>query len=216
MIRIPQATRPCDVENIGDFGRYYRFSWIGWERHPEGPQPVNLQACTDTTVTVQDLRGRAYVQMWDEFKRQCSFGTPDLGMVNAPHTVVYLFRQAPREAHRGYRPGAIQHVLFNGWDIRNINGGINSGDRDVMRNVFYPEYYTPEEAREELQSGNRIGCALSRDLGLWTAAAYKYPNIAFKRRTIGYLDDRTAIIPRQYIDALPVLRDKLGVEVVIK
>lgn len=217
MIRVVPAQRPCDTENVGDFHRYYRFAWVGWHRHPEGPQPVNIQAAAEDSVTVQDLNGRAHLIPWRNAVMDLSFGTPDLGMVNSNDTIIYLYRQAPREPHRGYRPGATNHTLFNGWQIRTVVPRLDPGNATVIQKLFFPEYYEVKEALEELRQGRRVGCALSRNLGLFTQSGMKYPGIAYRRNTIGYLEDeKRAVIPKMYLDALSHVRDKLGVEVIIK
>ena len=108
------------------------------------------------------------------------------------------------------------HTHFNGWSIRSVAPQLNPGDRTVLQRLFYPEYYQAQEALEALNRGDRVGCALSRNLGIYTTPQQRCPSIAYRRNTVGYLENGVAVIPRMYSDAIPAIRDKIGVEVVIK
>jgi hypothetical protein len=216
MILINPAMRPCDVESFADFGRYYRYAWLAWHAHPQGPQPVNVQQIGAHTMVVSDVLGQAHAIHWRQAMDTLSFGTPDLGMVNGDHTIIYLHQTSPRQPHRGYRPNAVTQSVFNAWALRKT-GKIPTGqDREVLKNLFFPRFYELKEAIEQLNSGARVGCALSPKVALYTNSADKYPSIAYRRNTIGFLEsDRKAVIPRVYADAIPVIQKTLGTEVQI-
>ncbi|MDE2097322.1 MAG: hypothetical protein KGL39_08775 [Patescibacteria group bacterium] len=214
MLKIVPEMRPCDVENIADFSRYYRYAWLGWHRHPKGPSPVCIQQVGTDVVVVQDVDGIASAIEWGDAQRYFSFGTPELGLVNGDYTTLYLYQGAPRQPHRGYRPNGVHQTVFNGWSTRKIIKAPAPSDKEIIRNLFFPVYYELKEAFDVLNSGDRVGCALSRTLGLYTNADSKYPSISYRRNTVGYLEnDRKAVVYKMYTDAIPTIQKKLGVEV---
>jgi hypothetical protein len=90
------------------------------------------------------------------------------------------------------------------------------GDKDVLRNLFFPKYYAVEEAIKLLADGERVGCALNDRIALYTTAHEKYPALAFRRRTVGYLEnERKAVIANCYLEEAAAVHKRLGVEVSI-
>jgi len=140
---------------------------------------------------------------------------PELGMVNGDHSILYMWQTAPRVAQKGFRPNGVQYAVFNAWDLRKNGKSPDPSNITVIKNLFLPTYYTVEEALKSLESGERVGCALSNKMGLYTTATDKYPMIAYRRNTIGHMRDGVAHVARLYADAAMNMKKKLNLEVVL-
>jgi hypothetical protein len=214
MIIINPPIRPCDCENIADFSRYYRFAWVAWHMHPEGPQPVNIQQTGDNSIFATDLTGNLHVIPWQR-RAELSFAMPELGMVNGDYTIIYMYKTSPRQPHRGYRTQEILHTVFNAWNLRKLSPIPDPGNRTVIRNLFFPRYYELKEGLAALDTGERVGCALNERIGIYTSAADRFPMLAYRRSTIGYIENNRAMIPRAYAEDAPIIHKRLGIEVSI-
>lgn len=170
----------------------------------------------DEFVFASDLGGVMHQINW-RLRDGISFGCPDLGMVNGENSILYLYQTSPRQPQKGYRPNAVSAVLFNAWDLRNVARNPEPSDPEVLRNLFFPKYYTAEDAFTRLLDGETTGCAISSRLGLYVSKADKYPNIAYKRNTVGHMQSpRRAFIVRKYAEISPEITKKMpGVEVTL-
>jgi hypothetical protein len=137
-------------------------------------------------------------------------------MVNTEHTILYLTQTAPRQAHKGYRGNAVAASAFNAWAARKVLRTPQATDNEVIKGLFLPEFYEPREALAALDKGDRIGCAISPLVGLYTTAEAKHPAIAYRRHTIGYVEDnRRAYLTRPYLNEANAIQKALGIEVSI-
>jgi hypothetical protein len=220
--------RACDVENLADFYRYYSNSWVGW--HPSdsphispvvvgpierGNININLRQLGKTAkggYTLSDY----FQTTWAKLIEHTEFGRPDIGMLKDGPTILFASYTTPRSPHKGFRVRELTLENFNSWDIRSqYTTGVKTTDRyEWIWDVFNPLYPKFGDAYEELQNGKKVGVALSRTLGIFTQAKASKPLLAYKRWTLGYVDNaKTVVIHRMYEDYAAEIKRQTGVEV---
>jgi len=220
--------RPADVDNIKDFGQYYRQSWIGYydKEHPgvvvpfyvhrsagEDPKNVFGQKLTKTAGTIGlpgDYKSTEVHILFGDILKNCQFGMPQFGSVIAGHTASYNYRDSPREGYRGYRAERLQHHKFGLW-FYSAND-IRQGDYDNWDEVWYtfnPYYYDAGAAFSLVESGERLACPISRYLTVHADGQTVTPALSYKTEMIGaFTTDGTSIVlSKEFKDYLPVVRE---------
>lgn len=219
--------RSCDVENIGDFGRYYQQSWVGWHSTDSATiQPCFVVGLLDganaalrflnrgenNTFTLQDR----FPATWSNIRDHIDFGVPDIGIMPDGPTILFCSYTSPRQARKGFRSRETRLADFNSWDIRKKYSR-PPGDRyDWTWFAFNPEYKTLEQAEDILAKGEKVGVPLSRTLGVYTSPKYKNSLLAYKRWTIGHVVNPFLVqLRQQYSDYEEDIARQTGAEVVI-
>lgn len=141
---------------------------------------------------------------WKDALQLLDFGVPDVGMTADGPTVVYCSYNSPRQPRKGFRPREMSVTDFNGWAIRNkyaLTHASPTGGYPWIWFTFNPEYPTLARAQDLLESGEKIGVALSRTIGVYSSPRHRYSLLAYKRWTVGYILDPSSIfIMPQYED----------------
>lgn len=174
--------QPCDVENIEDFSRYYSGSFM-----PFRGNVYQISRPYGGRVVLIDRRAEVLQVEWEVFARHSSFGIPTLGIRNLGPTICWLYTAPARNSNRGYIPNHCFMTQFNSWEHRRFpKPGLASFE--TAHEVYFPKFYGTSEALDLLGSGERVGCAINENVGLFTTDRHKFPLIAFKRQTVGYMD----------------------------
>lgn len=200
------TTRPHDVENMADFSRYYANSYVGYRGSDSAhvnPAMVGPLERGNNSILIRCLEkmdkgfnmGAYFSIDWNTLKKQIDFGRPDIGMLDDGPTVIFASYNTPRQAHKGFRIRELQMEQFNGWDIRGqYRAAYPSNDRyEWLWTVYNPDYRRLKEAYDDIQSGKRVGQALSRMIGIYSVAKSPHPLLAYKRWTVGYMENPTLI-----------------------
>lgn len=223
-----QAKRSCDVENMGDFGRYYNSGWVGWH----DPKSDSIQPCyvagivEPEVIALRPLTklsgerfsiGGQFPVAWGALKKELDFGLPDIGMFQDGPTVVYTSYATPRSPKKGFRARDMFVSEFNGWDIRKKYVAPRGGERyDWVWNAFIPTYSSLEDAENDLAKGLVVGRPLSRTLGVYSLASFKHSLLAYKRWTVGHvLNPAVVQLKPEYGDYEETIASQLGVKVIV-
>lgn len=218
-------TRECDVENIADFARYYAASFVGWhDRNQQNVIPANIGRLDGASIQVRFLNkenapfsiSEVKYFKFQELKEHIDFGRPRLGIVEDGPTIAFLSQTSPREPRKGLRIRDAHYIGFNGWETRNLLARHNPYNERLewIWAAFNPQFTPFKEALAKLNSGERIGVALSQDIGLYTKPQILYPLIAFKRWTVGYIRSEVlAILHPSFADYEQEIRNITGTEV---
>lgn len=181
-------TQACDVETIMDFHRYYRSAWLPMD----DKYTINITTTDDARVYYSTKEKNENTMDWTDFKKRTSFGVPQLGMREYGPTVAFFYIRPIRHSLRGFQPHYTVPHNFNSWELRNfIMPRLSS--YDVSKEIFFPTFRKTEEALAVLDSGERIGCACSPDVGVYTSYQSAAPLIAFKRYCVGYFENSREI-----------------------
>lgn len=220
--------RSCDVENLGDFSRYYQSSWVGWH----GTDSAHIQPCFVGAMADQEhivLRPLAkrendtfilenpFSVSWTKLKDSIDFGMPDIGMTPDGPTIMFCSYSTPRVAKKGYRSRDSRTSDFNGWDIRKKYIQPSVRDRyDLTWFSFNPEYISLEQAEDKLAKGEVVGLPLSRTLGIYSSPKFRHSLLAYKRWTVGHVVNPYLIhLKREYGDYEEDIARQTGAEVIV-
>lgn len=218
-------TRECDVENIADFARYYAASFVGWHGRDKGiitPTAVGRLDGASIQLRFFSKDGDNFIPTdyeyfkFSELKEHIDFGRPKLGIIEDGPTVVFLSQTTPREPRKGLRIREARQIEFNGWETRSVLLRQNPYNErmDWVWHSFNPSFISFRDALAKLGSGEKIGVALSQDIGLYTVPQTLYPLVAFKRWTVGYVRSEVLIILHpNYADYEQEIRRITGAEV---
>jgi hypothetical protein len=219
--------RTCDVENIGDFNRYYQGSWVGWRRDEDKITPGYVAGLSDIDrVSIRPLLkqengkfliGGGVGLSWESLKDTIDFGTPEIGMVPDGPTVLYCSYDTPRVAKKGYRSRDPHTTDFNGYKIKKrYNPSLVSERQDWIWFAFNPEYPTLEQAEEKLTEGKAVGLPLSRTIGVYTLPSFQHSLLAYKRWTVGHVVHPQLIrLKREYADYEEDIARQTGAQAVV-
>lgn len=212
----------CDVETIEDFQRYYRYAFIGLARGTL-TIPAQVSAVGADSVVLSTLQRQAdgtYVTgeeviNWQNLQDSASFGTPSLGLRTVHPSLVYLYITPTRHWNRGYQPERTFLHAFNHFQARSrINNAIpTTRSREVTYQVFEPTYFQLNDLVEQLNEGTVIGGALNDRFGLYTLPTCPHPLIAYKRKTIGYMEDGVVRLSKGFKDLERIVRNNIPREV---
>lgn len=221
--------RSCDVENLADFSRYYAGSWVGWHPtdavhttpcyvgHLLDPDHIQLRPLSKIE-TGQIMLDSTWAPSWDDIKSHIDFGLPEIGMAPSGPTVVFSSYNTPRSPKKGYRARDTKLSEFNSHDIRKkYPSSRNALDRnDWVWFAFNPEYLDLQRALTTLEEGQAVGLPLSNTLGAYCLSKFRYPLLAYKRWTIGYISNHKLVyIKSPYADYEEDIIRQTGAEVVI-
>lgn len=219
-------TRECDVETVADFARYYASSFVGWHgREPDKIVPALIGRLDGTRIQVKfytlQKDGTFAPSNWelhsfDSIKEYIDFGRPRLGILEDGPTIVFLSQTTPREPRKGLRIREARTYEFNGWETRNILVKQNPYNErmDWIWKAFNPEHALFKPSFQKLNSGERIGVAVTQDVGMFTLPKIPYPLVAFKRWTVGHArTEELIVLQPQYGDYQQQLQKVTGVEV---
>ena len=205
-----------DCEDMRDFVQYYRGRYFGYAEPGDAvirPAVYNQIAGGDLTIYLWDPATelvRTELQSQISLIKWGKFGHPILGNVNYGPTYTYLSATPLRESSKGLR---VDSLKFN-WpnhgrigdgspdiiDLYSVKtpafGSIyngTAGHRSVeqfklMVEVYNRKYFTIPEAIKQLESGARIGCAVSHKLGLYTSAVGDKIQISYRGERVGELE----------------------------
>lgn len=218
--------RSCDVENLADFSRYYGNSWIGW--HPTdaahiSPAFVGGMQARDVvflrflskTGAGEFTLGNHELTEWKSILEHIDFGLPPVGLCVDGPTISYGSYASPRTPKKGYRPNDVIFSYFNNWNIRSKYTRPGRLNYDNVWEVFNPEYKSFPEALASLSKGDVVGIPISRTIGMYTIPKYKYPMLAYKRWTVGYvMDAYTIYVKAQYSDYANEIYRQTGAKVI--
>jgi hypothetical protein len=218
--------RPCDVENISDFNRYYTNSWVGYHEDPDSEKILpafvsNPGTGTSTALKFLTKKGGSWqLGSWnmltlEDLEKHLDFGRPNIGMVDDGPTVVFLSYSTPRAPSKGLRTRDARINNFNDHEIYRYRTPRSSERYDWIYHAFNPAYLNLDEALKQLNNGEKIGVALSPVLALFTSSTSKFPVLAYKRWSIGYLQDKTAILNPQYQEYAEPVAKQLQVKVAV-
>lgn len=222
--------RTCDVENIGDFNRYYNNSWVGWHsKETETITPCYVGGMVDadrlqlsplTKIDSGHIIGKSFQVSWAQLNEQVDFGMPDIGMMPDGPSITFRSYATPRVARKGFRFRETKTTDFNHWDIRKkYTARIDRGGEryDLTWFAFNPEYLTLEQAEDKLNKGEMVGLPLSRTLGVYSIANSKHSLLAYKRWTVGHVISPYLInIKREYGDYEEDIALQTGAEVIVR
>lgn len=212
--------RPCDVENMSDFHRYYHSCYVGIPRNGK-VSPGLVISCGETNsllqvITKQQDGSVIPVNEQIDFinlKSNSLFSRPLLGMISVKDRLMYQSVKGERAPKKGYNPRSTSHKVFLGWDVSTKIQVPRTADYDVVWTTYNPEYVGFREAFHKLANGDSVGLATSRNTGLFNPQDSEYPLIAYKRWTIGHMrSPNEAVLPNSFSDYVPVLED-MGLEV---
>jgi hypothetical protein len=220
--------RTCDVENIGDFARYYQSSWVGWH----GTDSADIQPCFvgrmdgADTVTLRPLvKGEdshfslknTFPVYWTSLKEHVDFGVPDIGMIPDGPTILFASYSTPRVAKKGFRSRDTRIADFNSYDIKKKYSAPGSERYDWIWFAFNPEYKSLEQAEEKLTKGEVVGVPLSRTLGVYSTPKFKNSLLAYKRWTVGQvLTPYLISLKKAYAEYEEDIAKQTGAEVIVE
>lgn len=218
-------SRACDVENISDFARYYQNSWVGWHSPDSDfiiPAMVSAPGVLDT-VHLRLLRkekddfsvDRASIVSWKSLLESIDFGIPEIGMFQDGPTLSYFSYSSPRAARKGFRPRELTDTTFNRWAIRKRY--VHGRDMyDKIWHAFNPTYKSLADAVKALDEGERVGVPISKIMGVYTLPKYKTPIFAYKRWSIGHVENSDLIqIKSPFADYATEIERQTGAKVVV-
>lgn len=197
-----------DVENSEDFQRYYRHAYIGLRiAEHAGVVPLRVyDVGPDNHITLRPVQGaeRAgipdpYYTTWKYVDDNGVLGLPTLGMLNTGISVGYWSYRTDRETSRGYRPERPHSVLFNGPAFLDNRVAVATTGA-FINEVFNPTYYDFDRAMMLLLNGERAGCALDSQLGLFVNPTCPYNCLALRGHTVGY------VVPDYHIHRVVILK----------
>lgn len=219
-------TRECDVETIADFARYYAGSFVGWHgRDPKGlilPALVGRMDGDKIQLRLYNKGERGIgagdweLHNLDSLKANIDFGRPRIGILEDGPTIVFMSQTSSREPRKGFRVREAKMYEFNGWESRGLWFKQNPYNErlDWIWDSFNPRHTGFKESLDKLYKGERIGVALTTDMGLYTLPKVLYPLVAFKRWTIGYVRSEVLIVLHpSFSDYEQEIRRITGVEV---
>lgn len=184
---LAKLSEKADCESFRDFGQYYRHRYFA--RRDGGV----LTPCWAVDGTFRD-NGCNIAHMdqpiesgghepvtWERLKRNYAFGSPILGTCVIGPTYCYLAARPVRESAKGLSANRITWDWVHGDFLQRAYGRANPaffqgiggehlGSKEEMRsiyNIYNKTYYGIPEALEELESGSRIGCPISPELGFY-------------------------------------------------
>lgn len=221
--------RSCDVENLGDFCRYYSGAWVGWH----GSDASDIQPCyvgqqhrgdsVHLSPLVKGPEGQfrvanAFYVPWPSLTEHLDFGVPDIGMMPDGPTMVFCSYSTPRTPRKGFRSGDTRVSDFNSWGIRNKYSSPKGGNRyDWTWFAFNPEYSSLEKAEDKLMKGDVVGVPLSRTLGVYSFPKSKHSLLAYKRWTVGHVVSPYLIqLMREFGDYEEDIARQTGAEVIVR
>jgi hypothetical protein len=139
-------------------------------------------------VILSDVEGREIRTTWEQFKKSGGFGIPSLGLRNAGPTMLYYTSMPARQSNRGYLPDYIRVHEFDAWETRAI-AKPRTSSWEVAKEIFYPTFFTLKEAVKLLDDGQRIGCAITPNVGVYSSGHTDKAQITYKRKRIGFIDE---------------------------
>lgn len=190
-----QVPHNIDVENNEDFHRYYRHAYIGLRvAGQDGVVPLRVwDGGPDRSILMRPVPGAERVGIPDPYRVEWKYlddngvlGLPTLGMLNTGISVGYWSYRTDRDTNRGYRPERPLSVLFNGPAFLGHREVI-AGTGQFINEVFNPTYYDFDRAMMLLLNGERAGCALGPDMGLFVNPNCPFNCLAFRGHTVGYV-----------------------------
>jgi len=194
----------CDVESIEDFSRYYRGVFI-----PLNGEVHRVQMVEDKRVILSNATDRTVPVPWDVLRKERCFGVPEFGIRNYGPTLAYFSISPVRQSNRGYVPSLMVIHQFNSWESRRIPKPM-ADSWDVAKEVFFPRFFSFQEAKDSLNNGNRIGAAITPRVGLYTTARASCPLIAHKHVTVGYVGTEVVLFNKNRLIHRLVAKD-LGI-----
>lgn len=218
--------RTCDVENLTDFSRYYSGAWINWNRNEKESYPCYVGGLDTTqTIALRPLSRKEngyfvelpFTTSWDELKEKAEFGVPSIGMMPDGPTISFCSYYTLRAPKKGFRSRDLSISDFNSWEIAKKYSKNSMDDRkDRVWFAFKPEYSTLEQAQEKLSKGEAVGIPININVGIYSLPKFKYPLLAYKRWTVGYLESPNLIhLKKQYADYEEYLANHTNAKVIV-
>lgn len=201
MRKIPERLNGCDVETPDDFQLYYRGSIVGIPNGQTLIPYVSAGIRDEGIFSFIPIAGRTDPVLnmaFRDLRNMVSFSYPSLGMVNVGPTAYYTSMTAIRAAEKGFRAPRVTVISFNTWFLRNLIKPIDSSSSELIYALYNKEYYEPREAIQLLESGDRVGCALSPLVSLFIEPKATVIQVAYTRNMAGYLRDGKIVLQNQY------------------
>lgn len=222
---LDKPRRPCDVESLEDFNRYYQHCYLGLPEENRitpckyrgidsgGRENIVLHAIVKEGKLYKDDALR--IVPWEWAKLNLSFGRPLLGNINIPLNYVFLSIRGERSPTKGYssRSGNISSLVHNEWYTKEKCSFSISSPQSVYE-VFNPTYTAPHSAWLQLSAGMRAGCALSRNIGMYTTPDSLFPLVSYKMNTVGYAEMDGVVTLYKEFNAYKKAFESLGFRVV--
>lgn len=139
--------------------------------------PINGHLNTLHTVLpwVEDIDEQEYIYS----------SAPRLGMIQTQHSCVYINRAPHRQYHRGYVPSAC-----NAWRASDVETyeDTTPDSANVIWGIYNNTFNPIHKALDILQKGERVACALGKQLALKLSSELVHPILWYRREDVGYVD----------------------------
>ena len=226
--------KPCDVETLDDFGRYYgqlgkqAFGYLHPEYGCTVPAKYMGGGKSGGDMIIGPLRqlekgkfawddSKIIRVKWDTFKKYADFGIPKVGMVQVGGELAYGAIAGERNSNRGLNLERVKFYDFSHWHLREKYGPslpwFDFQD-SILWQVFTRPYVRLAEAHRMLSNGEAVGVPIHPNFGLYTLPDRSFPSLAYKRWTIGYMSspDDVRLYPEFYAYSPYVQSELFGVQ----
>lgn len=178
------------VDNPEDFSRYFSGSYIA--RRENGllvPFYVRAQFPVDNGRDAQVelyewIGGRKlnslvrFSTILEQYKITC----PRLGTISTSDSVVYITLVPSRQYKKGLAEERVKiHRFMETPKLPMFH--------DLVTYIFNPVYFPPEVLLKKLEDGERIGGALSPNLGIFVSNNARYPMLVYKNNVVGEIKE---------------------------
>ena len=189
--------RPPDVDNVHDFNQYYRGAWIGYKQNTQNYTPILIGkalnedgrafSCSKIVGPNNELEDANIT--WENIRNYGQFGHPRMGAINVGDTCLYLTRNTPRAAQRGYRANTITCAVHGAWLY--TREGLKypmAGDYSTVYSIFNPTYFTFKQGLDALMQGERVAVGLTPKILLVSEEGLRDPAVYYGAHPVGYLE----------------------------
>jgi len=209
-----------DVENTKDFNQYYKNRYFGF-RPDKAVLPCILDRNSDRSPLPSSKIAVCYfepekppssaiIDFKDFSKGGYFFGAPSLGNVTFGPSYAHIQGLGYRESIKGIGLNRLKAIVPNqqfvlgkfgmGKDqklIHMISGGryfSHPDEAEFIYQIYNKTYFDWHEALQALERGDRLGCQVTKQVGLYLEEGQEYIQISYKNfECIGHVVDANRI-----------------------